>query len=69
MTGNMTHEKRWTETWSPQAKHALSPSARVESTHIDPVDLDDTEKDTNELQLNIRLLFGTFSFQQIKVVW
>jgi hypothetical protein len=36
--------------------------------HIDPVDLDDTEKDTNELQLNIRLLFGTFSFQQIKVV-
>jgi hypothetical protein len=33
-------------------------------SHIDPVDLDDTEKDTNELQLNICLLFGTFSFQQ-----
>jgi hypothetical protein len=37
-------------------------------SHIDPVNLDDTGKDTNELQLNIRLLFGTFSFQQIKVV-
>jgi hypothetical protein len=38
-------------------------------SHIDIVDLDDTWKDANELQLNIRLLFGTFSFQQIKVVW
>jgi hypothetical protein len=37
-------------------------------SHIDPVDLDDIGKDTNELQLNIRLLFGTFSFRQIKVV-
>jgi hypothetical protein len=37
-------------------------------SHIDSVDLDDTGKDINELQLNIHLLFGSFSFQQIKVV-
>jgi hypothetical protein len=69
MTCNMTHEKRWTETWSPQAKHLFLLQHEQSQSHIDIVDLDDTWKDANELQLNIRLLFGTFSFQQIKVVW